>query len=83
MSFRVLLRWSVGRGLDKKVLKERERERERDDNEEEEEKEDDLVVFFRAMPGNGAHARLVAREKETTKWNGMEAVDDTQSENER
>ena len=25
--FRVLLRWSVGRGLDKKVLKERERER--------------------------------------------------------
>ena len=67
--------------------RERGRERERDDNEEEEEeeeeKEDDLVVFFRAMPGNGAHARLVAREKETTKWNRMEAVDDTQSENER
>ena len=66
--------------------RERERERERDDNEEEEEekkKGDGLVVFFRAMPGNGAHARLVAREKETTKWNGMEAADDTQSENER
>ena len=60
------------------MLRERERERERDDNEEEEEEEeDDLVVFFRAMPGNGAHARLVAREKETTKWNGMEAADDT------
>ena len=52
----------------KKVLRQREREREsvcvretkrqRDDIDDDEE-EDDLVVFVRAVPENGAHARLL------------------------
>ena len=52
----------------KKVLRQREREREsvcvretkrqRDDIDDDEE-ENDLVVFVRAVPENGAHARLL------------------------
>ena len=37
----------------------RETKRQRDDIDDDEEEEDDLVVFVRAVPENGAHARLL------------------------
>ena len=62
LPFRVL--WFVKRTDSKRTKKgaqtERERERQRDDiDDDEEEEEDGLVVFVRAVPENGAHARLL------------------------
>ena len=87
LGFYGLLKRRTEKGL-KKVLRERERERERvcerqtkrqrdDIDDDDEEEEDDLVAFVRAVPENGAHARLLC-EKETTKCDGfLEAADDT------
>ena len=85
LGFYGLLKRRTEKGL-KKVRKESEKEsvcvretkRQRDDiDDDEEEEEDDLVAFVRAVPENGAHARLLC-EKETTKCIGfLEAADDT------
>ena len=57
---------------------ERQTKRQRDDiDDDDDDEEDDLVAFVRAVPENGAHARLLC-EKETTKCIGfLEAADDT------
>ena len=85
LGFYGLLKRRTEKGL-KKVRKESEKEsvcvretkRQRDDiDDDDEEEEDDLVAFVRAVPENGAHARLLC-EKETTKCIGfLEAADDT------
>ena len=68
LGFYGLLKRRTEKGL-KKVRKESEKERERvcerqtkrqrDDIDDDDDDEDDLVAFVRAVPENGAHARLL------------------------